>query len=493
MTRPGDPEAASGAGFPGGFRWGVSTAAYQIEGAAAEDGRGPSIWDTFSRIPGRVRRGETGDIATDHYHRLEEDLDLIERLGVDVYRFSLAWSRLLPAGRGVTNPAGIAFYDRLIDGLLAKGVTPVPTLYHWDLPQALQDEGGWASRAVVDDFGAYAELVAERFGDRVPMWTTVNEPWVATYLGHALGVHAPGISDPATSAAAHHHMLLAHARATGPLRATGAEVGIALNMSHVRPAVDSEASRAAAALAFDQLAMSFVLPLRDGRYPEAIPGYSERWASGGELVRDGDLAAIRGTLDFLSLNEYHPRYVVAPEDLAQARAAGFTGSAEPAPFALGLPFLDLEPPGVRRTVTGWMIEPQGLADLLRVVGEALPGVPLYVSENGTTAVDYRGHDGRVQDPDRIDFLAGHIAACHDAIASGVDLRGYFVWSLLDNFEWSEGYAARFGIVYVDYPSRERTPKTSFDWYRGVIAANRPLRPEGASAEHPSVDLDAAPL
>ncbi|RZT66469.1 beta-glucosidase [Microcella alkaliphila] len=462
MTKHGDNDSHP-------FLWGVSTAAYQIEGAAAEDGRGPSIWDTFSHEPGRVLHGDTGDIATDHYHRLEEDLDLLNELGVDVYRFSFSWSRVLPTGRGKVNERGLEFYDRLIDGLLERGILPVPTLYHWDLPQVLQDEGGWAATATVDAFVEYAAVMAARYASRVRMWTTINEPWVATYLGNAIGVHAPGNRDHDIAARVHHHMLVAHAAAAARIRSAveGASVGIALNMSHIYSAVDSPASDRAAALAFDQLVMSFLEPLRSGRYPEGIAGFSDRWTVGAGIVEEGHLAAIAGSLDFLSINEYHPRYVIDPTDIDAARLAGFTGGT-PSPFALGLPYLDVEPAGVAHTVSGWMIDPRGLTDLLLRVSELVPELPLYISENGATALDYRDQTGHVVDDARVDYLDGHIRAALDAVDRGADLRGYFAWSFLDNFEWAEGYSQRFGLVYVDYPTQERTPKRSFEWYRALI-------------------------
>lgn len=458
--------------FPAGFAWGVSTAAFQIEGASTEDGRGPSIWDEFCATPGKVLHGDTGEIATDHYHRLDEDLDLLARLGVDVYRFSFSWSRVLPSGTGDPNPLGLAFYDRLVDGLVARGIRPVPTLYHWDLPLALQQEGGWESRSIVEAFAGYARLMGERYGDRATMWTTINEPWVAAYLGNAVGFHAPGKSDHRVAALVHHHMLLAHAAAAEVLNdvVPDAEVGIALNMSHIYPAVDTPASQEAARIAFSQLAGSFLDPLQHGHYPVGLGEFDAFWAVGGGIVEPGDLERIAAPLGFLSINEYHPRYVVAAEDLDAARLAGFSGGT-PSPFAMGLPYLDVEPPGVRRTTMGWMIVPEGLTDLLVAVGERCPGIPLYISENGTTALDFRDHFGRVLDSTRIDYLDGHIRAAGRAIERGADLRGYFLWSFLDNFEWAEGYSQRFGLVYVDYPTQDRTPKASFDWYRDVIASN----------------------
>ncbi len=379
---------------------------------------------------------------------------------------------MLPAGRGAVNEAPLAFYDRLVDGLVARGIRPVPTLYHWDLPQALQEEGGWESRSTIDAFAEYARLMGARYGDRASMWTTINEPWVAAYLGYAIGVHAPGVADFARAARVHHHLLLAHAAAAEALEQTVVDprIGIALNMSHIYPALDTDASRAAASVAFEQLAGSFLEPLQNGRYPSGLGEFDEHWAEGAGIVEAGDLERIARPLAFLSINEYHPRFAIGPAELDTARLAGFVGG-EPSPFSVGLPYLDVEPPGIAHTTMGWMIEPRGLTDLLVAVAERAPGLPLYISENGCTANDYRDHAGRVQDDARIAYLDGHLRACAAAIERGVPLQGYFLWSFLDNFEWAEGYSQRFGIVYVDYPTQDRTPKASFHWYRDVIAAD----------------------
>ncbi|MDX2377857.1 GH1 family beta-glucosidase [Microbacterium sp. LRZ72] len=459
--------------FPHDFLWGVSTAAYQIEGAAAEDGRGPSIWDTFSHEAGRVLHGDTGDVATDHYHRLDEDLDLLAELGTKVYRFSFSWSRVLPSGRGTVNEAGLTFYDRLIDGLLARGIRPVATLYHWDLPQALDDEGGWEERSTVEAFAEYATLMGRRYGDRVSMWTTINEPWVLTYLGYAVGAHAPGKTSTTAAARVHHNILLAHAAGAAALRetVTDASIGIALNMSEIYPATDTAASRDAAALAFDQLVTSFLAPLMGGEYPANLVGYSELWSADGDIVAEDDLPAIaRQRPDWLSINEYHPRYVVAPEDLDTVRRDGWVGESG-TPFTIGQPFVDVTRGSAPKSIMGWILEPQGLRDILIKVSQLYPDLPLYVSENGFAGADYLDQTGEAKDPERIDYLRGHIAAAGEAIAAGVDLRGYFLWSFLDNFEWAEGYLPRFGITYVDYPTGRRTPKSSFHWYRRVIQSN----------------------
>ncbi|MEN9705370.1 MAG: hypothetical protein RLZZ393_1249, partial [Pseudomonadota bacterium] len=451
------------AGFPAGFAWGVSTSSYQIEGAIAEGGRGPSIWDFFSRVPGRVHHGDVGDIACDHYHRLDEDLDLLAELGVQVYRFSIAWPRVLPQGVGAANDAGLAFYDRLFDGLERRGIHAAPTLYHWDLPQALQDRGGWAVRDIVPAFEAYADIVAARYAGRARYWTTINEPWVVAYLGYALGLHAPGISDPGQAAAAHHHLLLAHGAAQAAIKARdpGAQVGIALNMSHIYPWSADDADHRAAALADLQLNASFLDPLVKGAYPDSMGLLHPGWLEGQGRVQAGDLARIGGTPpDFISINTYHPRHVCDPARSAQARVAGWGGGFA-APFSLGLPFTDVEPPDRPKTDMGWIIEPRGLKDLLLRLAADAPGMPLYISENGASCADYPDPSGEVRDPERIEYLQGHLAAAKDAIDAGVDLRGYWAWSFMDNFEWAFGYSKRFGLVYVDYPSGRRIRKSSY--------------------------------
>jgi len=459
--------------FPEGFVWGVSTAAYQIEGAVHEGGRGPSIWDTYSHTPGKVMRGDTGDVACDHYHRLEEDLDLLKAIGAQVYRFSIAWPRIQPTGKGPANAAGIAFYDRLIDGLIARGIKPVPTLYHWDLPQALEDEGGWANRAIIDWFADYARIVFDAFGDRVDMWTTINEPWVACYLGYALDIHAPGRADQAAAAAAHHHLLLAHAAAVEVSRRSHrqAKVGIALNLMHIYPTSEHRDDVAAAALADSQLNKSFLQPLFAHGYPQDLAWLTDRLQEGGALVRPGGLDRIATPIRFFAINSYHPRHLFAPPRLTETRAAGFDGGYV-SPFAFGLPIADVVPATIARTAMGWPVEPDGFRDLLIRLSNDYPYVPLYISENGFSAADYADQQGTVKDPERIAYLASHLRAAQEAIAAGVDLRGYWIWSFLDNFEWAFGYGQRFGLVYVDYPTGRRTPKTSFGWVRDLFAANR---------------------
>jgi beta-glucosidase len=440
--------------FPHGFLWGVSTSAFQIEGAVAEDGRRDSIWDVFCRKPGAIRDGQTAEVAADHYHRWPEDLELMSRLGVSAYRFSLAWPRIQPAGSGPANPAGLDFYERLTDALLARGITPVPTLYHWDLPQPLEDAGGWMARETAARFAEYAGLAAERLADRIPLWITLNEPFVVTAFGYALGFHAPGRSLMLDGLPTAHHQLLGHGLATAALRAAGvSQVAIANNYSPARPASDSEAD-AAASHAYDILHnRMFTDPLLLGSYPDlspfGLPG-------GLGCVRDGDLAVITAPVDALGVNYYMPMRLSALPDSA-------------------LPF-QMEPiPGYPVTAFGWPVIPAGLTELLVLLkeryGDALP--PVYITENGCSADDQVNDQGTVADDARISYLDGHIRAVHEAVAGGVDVRGYFIWTLMDNFEWTEGYHQRFGLVHVDFATQHRTPKASFTWYQELIAAQHP--------------------
>lgn len=439
--------------FPHGFLWGVSTSAFQIEGAVAEDGRRDSIWDVFCRKPGAIRDGQTAEVAVDHYHRWPEDLELMSRLGVSAYRFSLAWPRIQPAGSGPANPAGLDFYERLTDALLARGITPVPTLYHWDLPQPLEEEGGWMARETAARFAEYAGLAAERLADRIPLWITLNEPFVVTAFGYALGFHAPGRSLMLDGLPTAHHQLLGHGLATAALRAAGvSQVATVNNYSPARPASDGEAD-AAAAHAYDILHnRMFTDPLLLGAYPDlspfGLPG-------GLDCVREGDLAVIAAPVDALGVNYYMPMRLSALPDSA-------------------LPF-QMEPiPGYPVTAFGWPVIPAGLTELLVLLkqryGDALP--PVYITENGCSADDQVNDQGTVADDARISYLDSHIRAVHEAVAGGVDVRGYFIWSLMDNFEWTEGYYQRFGLVHVDFATQHRTPKASFTWYRDMIAAQR---------------------
>ncbi len=434
--------------LPAGFRWGVATAAYQIEGAVEEDGRGPSIWDTFTARPGAVRDGHTGAVACDHYHRYPEDIALMKDLGLDGYRFSLAWPRVQPTGTGRANPAGLAFYDRLVDALLDAGITPLPTLFHWDLPQALEDAGGWLNRDTAYRFAEYTEVVADHLGDRVPAWITLNEPFVHMVYGYALGIHAPGHALVLDALPAAHHQLLAHGLAAAALHRRGLDVLIANNLTPVRPASPSPED-VAAATAYDALHNRlFTDPLLLGRYPDL-----SAYGVGPDLhgaVHPGDLDLITATpLTGLGVNYYNPTHIAAPTDP-------------------GLPFTFVDIPDVPRTAFGWPVVPEGLTHLLLDLrdryGAALP--PITITENGCSTPE------DLDDTFRIDYLATHLDALASATTEGIDVRGYYTWSLLDNFEWAEGYHQRFGLVHVDFDTQERTPKASYGWYRELIAAHR---------------------
>ncbi|MER6506833.1 GH1 family beta-glucosidase [Nonomuraea sp. NPDC001636] len=433
------------------FLWGTATAAYQIEGAVAEDGRGASIWDTFAHEPGRTRDGHTGDVACDHYHRWREDIALMSGLGVNAYRFSVAWPRVQPLGAGEVNPAGLDFYERLTDGLLAAGIQPVPTLFHWDLPQALQDRGGWTDRDTAGRFADYAAIVAERLADRIPLWITLNEPFVHMAFGHAMGIHAPGQALLLDALPVAHHQLLGHGLAVAALRAAGArQVAITNNCTPVWPASREEAD-VKAADAYDVLHNRlFNDPVLLGRYPDL-----SAYAADLDFVREGDLETISAPLDALGINYYNPTRIAAP------------------PPGEVLPFTDTGVTGYPTTAFGWPVVPDGLRELLTGLkaryGSALP--PIHVTENGCSQPDELTPQGTVEDQARIDYLRGHIDAVMAARAEGVDVRGYFVWSLLDNFEWAEGYHQRFGLVHVDFATGRRTPKASYAWYRERVAQN----------------------
>jgi len=442
--------------FPADFVWGVATAAYQIEGAAAEGGRGPSIWDTFAREPGRIRDGSTGDVACDHYHRYAEDVALLTDLGVGAYRFSVAWPRIQPAGKGAANPAGLDFYDRLTDALLARNIAPLVTLFHWDLPQALQDAGGWANRDTAERFAEYADLVAGALGDRVRVWLTLNEPFIHTSLGHVLGTHAPGRTDVDNPFPVVHHQLLGHGLATAALRRRSrAPVGLVNNYTPVW-AIGPDGTRDTATEA-DEVAGAlydvfhnrmFTDPVLLGEYPRAVAALST--ADLGEVVRDGDLAVIAAPLDVLGVNYSTPTGVGAPHEGA------------PLPFSL-VPLA-----GYATTGFGWPVVADGLRELLLGLHERYLGrlPPMWITENGAAFPDGPGPD--LDDRDRIAYLDGHIRAVHAARAAGVDLRGYCVWSLMDNFEWAEGYTQRFGLVHVDFATQRRTPRSSYHWYRALV-------------------------
>jgi beta-glucosidase len=438
--------------FPPDFIWGAATASYQIEGAWDEDGKGESIWDRFSHTPGNIANGDTGDVACDHYHRWREDVALMKEIGLQAYRFSIAWPRLLPEGRGRANPPGLDFYDRLVDELLEAEIEPFVTLYHWDLPQALQDQGGWPARSTAEAFVEYADLASRTLGDRVTYWMTLNEPFVSAIVGYLEGRHAPGHSDLDETLAAAHHLLLAHGWAIPVIRRNSpdAQVGIVLNLSGQTPASPSAADRAAAWQGDGILNRWFLDPLSARGYPADIVQHHGRPM---DFVQAGDLEAIAAPLDFLGVN-YYTRGVVRSSVVPEA---------ENAPRAVF--------PNPERTEMGWEVYPEGLYELLGRVHFDYRFPALYVTENGAAYPDQIGPDGRVDDPSRVAYLKTHFTEAARAIAAGVPLRGYFVWSLMDNFEWAHGYSKRFGLVYVDYRTQRRVLKTSAHWVRRVIAAN----------------------
>ncbi|MGA8016543.1 MAG: family 1 glycosylhydrolase [Candidatus Dormiibacterota bacterium] len=460
--------------FPDGFLFGTKTSAYQVEGAVDADGRGSSIWDTFSHTPGKTRNGDTGDVTSDQYHRLDQDLELIGELGAPGHCFSVAWPRVQPDGQGPPNQRGLDFYRRMVDGLRQRGVIPVATLYHWDLPEALQQAGGWTARDTAMRFADYAGIVGEALADGMGMWVTHTEPWCAAWLGNALGIHAPGLQDLGTAVAATHHLLLSHGEAARALRAAvpGCPVGIDLNLQVVRAASDHPEDRAAARRSDGNSNRLFLDPLLLGSYPgDMLEHYAER-RPGFSVIRDGDLGVIAQPLDFLGVNYYSPKLVCAPTRMAAARTAGYWVPRTPPDDLISgdLGVVDIRRPEVEVTPMGWEVDPGGLTELLIRLRTEYGPRPIHVLENGRAADDYVDPAGEVQDLARIEYLRGHLHAVLDAIDAGVDVRGYFVWSLLDNFEWGQGFSMRFGLTWVDYPSGARIPKTSFGWYREVVKA-----------------------
>jgi beta-glucosidase len=479
------PATAAGGGLPAGFLWGAATAAYQIEGASTEDGRGPSIWDTFSRTPGRIRGGGTGDVAVDHYHRYREDVALMAELGLSAYRFSVSWPRIQPRGRGPADRRGLDFYQRLVDELLGRGIEPWLTLYHWDLPQPLEDAGGWPVRDTAARFADYAAIVHGALGDRVRTWTTVNEPWCSAFLGYGSGEHAPGRQEPAASVRAAHHLLLGHGLAARALRAGGndPQVVISLNLYGIEPAGPADAD---AARRVDGLQNRFFLdPVLRGSYPVDVVADLAPVTDFGH-VRDGDLATIAAPLDALGVN-YYSRFVVRA---GAGRTGGKVGPAGrqrllASPFP-GAETIGFDRGGPDRTAMDWEIHAAGLTGVLTRVGTDYDAPPLYVTENGAAFRDTVAPDGKVHDRDRTAYLAAHLTACRDAVAAGVDLRGYFVWSFLDNFEWAWGYDMRFGVVHVDFATQRRRLKDSALWYADSARRNTPVPiPDAPGAVFPS--------
>jgi beta-glucosidase len=436
--------------FPGEFAWGAATSAYQIEGGAATDGRAPSIWDTYSHTPGRTARGDTGDIACDHYHRWERDVELIGELGLGAYRMSLSWSRLQPDGRGALNPRGLDFYRRLLAGLRDQGVRTFVTLYHWDMPQSLEDAGGWPVRDTAGHFADYARLVLRELGDFADDWMTINEPWCSAFLGYGTGEHAPGRKDLRAAVAAAHHLNLAHGLAAQAIRAERTvRVGVAHLITDLVPGSSGDEDLAALRRTDINNNLMFLDTQLRGGYPA---GALELYAVQGlpELIRDGDEAVIAAPVDFLGVNHYQQLVVTA--DPSDPHLGAMSAAAEP-----------------QATALRWSVLPDSLRRVLTRIGERYPGLPLYVTENGAAFDDHVDHTGAVRDPERVSYLRGYLQAAAAAIREGVNLQGYFVWSVMDNFEWAEGYGKRFGLIYIDYHTQARIPKASAAWYRDIIA------------------------
>lgn len=437
--------------FPKGFEWGCATASYQIEGAWNEDGKGESIWDRFCHTTDHIRDGDTGDVACDHYHRFREDVALMKELRLRGYRFSISWPRVLPEGKGPVNQKGLDFYHRLVDELLENDIIPFPTLYHWDLPQALQDEGGWANRDTAERFAEYAATMANALGDRVKRWLIFNEPWVFTILGYMAGIHPPGLRDPAMALRTTHVVNVAHGLAARAMRATGRapELGTAFSMGGAYPASESDDDKAAAERHFRFNNLWFLEPVQNGRYPEAYVGGMEPERLG---VEPGDMETVKSSLDFIGVNLY-TRTVIADN---------------PQDPNIGIRPVDV--PGAERTEMGWEIYPEAIHDVIVRIWNDYQR-PIYVTENGASYGDGPDERGVVDDRRRIAFYEKYIAQVARAMEEGVDVRGYYAWSLIDNFEWTFGYSQRLGIVYVDYPTQKRIVKNSGYWYRDVIAGN----------------------
>lgn len=437
--------------FPDGFLWGAATAAYQIEGAWKEDGKGESIWDRFSHTPGKVDNGETGDVACGHYHLMQEDLNLIQSLNLNAYRFSISWPRIFPQGKGAINQKGLDYYSRLVDGLLERNVTPFVTLYHWDLPQSLQDAGGWLNRRICDWFTDYSLAVVKALGDRVKYFATINEPNVVSYCGYQMGWHAPGVQDVATAIQVLHHLLLAHGRAVQACRAAvpKANYGIAPNVAMEYPATTDPRDVALAARCTEEDRDWMLAPLFEGKYP-SNPWKKNEAKGQAPMVLKGDMETIRTPLDFLAINHYFSRF------------HGHDAEGNET----------LDNVSMEKTEYGWIINPNGIRDMLLETTQRYGKIPMFISENGASYFHEKpGNDGKVHDEARLQYLKGYISACHEAIRQGVDLKGYFVWSLMDNFEWSAGYRPRFGIVHIDFKTLKRTIKDSGYFYSQLASKN----------------------
>jgi len=472
-----DSTPAPGArAFPEGFLWGSATASYQIEGAVTEGGRTPSIWDTFSHTPGKVLNGDTGDVADDHYHRFREDVALMRSLGLQSYRFSVAWPRITPQvsteGLGPVNEEGLAFYRDLVDELVSAGIEPAVTLYHWDLPQALEDAGGWTNRRTAELFAEYAEVVARELSPQVGTYITLNEPWCSAYLGYASGVHAPGRQDPVAALTAVHHLNLAHGLATAAVRRASpdARIALTLNLAWVRSPSGAPEDEDAVRRVDGLQNRVFLDPVMTGAYPQDVID-DTRGVTDWSFVRDGDLDLIHHAPDVLGLNYYSPTVVRTWDGSSPRESADGHGASAATPWIACDDVEFPEQPGPR-TDMGWSIDPTGMRELLLRLHRDYPGVDLMITENGAAYPDVVAEDGKVHDADRIAYLQPHLAAVLDAIEAGAPVRGYYLWSLLDNFEWAYGYSKRFGIVHVDYDTQERTPKDSAHWYAGVVRSNQ---------------------
>jgi beta-glucosidase len=440
--------------FPEGFLWGAATAAYQIEGAWNEDGKGESIWDRFTHRPYTILNGDTGDVACDHYHRMREDVTLMKELGLKTYRFSISWPRVLPQGYGQVNPQGLDFYDRLVDALLEAGILPNATLNHWDLPQAIQERGGWPNRASTDWFADYARVMFERLGDRVSFWATHNEPNIVAYLGYGDGVFPPGIANYSQAYQTAHHLLLAHGKAVQAFRQGGykGEIGLANYFGNYLPASESEADRAACQRAYEHWSAIFADPLFQGHYPQSLFDWIGPHAP---KIEEGDMEIISQPIDFLGVNHYFSLRV----------------AADPRHSLLKLSQEQVSAPHWGQTTMGWGVNPDGLKAVLLDLKARYGNPKLYITENGCAMQDRPDEDGFVADWRRVDYLRAHVRAVHEALEAGVNVRGYYIWSLMDNFEWAYGYTQRFGLIRVDYPTGKRIPKQSAHWYRAVIANN----------------------
>jgi len=448
--------------FPDGFVWGAATASYQVEGAVSEDGRGPSIWDTFAHTPGKIADGETGDVADDHYHRYAEDIRLLAELGLKAYRFSIAWSRVIPAGSGATNSAGLDFYRRLAETCLENGVTPYATLYHWDLPQPLEDAGGWLVRDTAERFRDFAAITQGALSDVIKHWITLNEPWCSAFLGYGNGEHAPGRTEGADALKAVHHLLLGHGLALQAIKSPENTIGITLNPApiHAAESGESEADRDAARRIDGLRNRLFLEPLLLGKYPSDVledTGMADWFAQYAT-----DLPVISGPLDFLGVNYYCPTTVAAPDG-----PISDPGKVSTQPGSENVVAVDT---GLERTQMGWPIQPSGLRDILKAINDLAPDLPLYVTENGAAYPDEVLSDGTIQDDKRQSYLEQHIEVCRQVTAEGLPLKGYFIWTLMDNFEWAYGFTRRFGLIHVDYPTQQRTLKQSAHWLKNFLTA-----------------------